>query len=66
MLTIMYRTMAFLPLSPARTRLNHGTVLLRIVVYAVALSLFLLLGWLAHRLLSPARTDDGRTTEHVE
>jgi hypothetical protein len=48
----MYRTTAFLPLSPAFAGLKHGHVLLRIAVYAVAVALILLQGWLAHRLLS--------------
>jgi hypothetical protein len=35
-----------------------GHVLLRILVYAVALALFLLLGWITDRLLRPTSRDE--------
>lgn len=34
-----------------------GDVLLRILVYAVALTLFLLLGWITHRLIDRTASD---------
>jgi hypothetical protein len=58
-MAIIYRPAAFLPLSPQERRQNDDSVLLRILVNAVALSLVLLQGFLVHRLLSPGVTNAG-------
>jgi hypothetical protein len=55
-MTTIYRTTAFLPLSSSGLWTDDGYVLLRILVYVVALSLFVLLGWLADQLLRSERS----------